>query len=151
MLHAEHHIADISTQDFSCATTNDQNFPIRVYKSATISERLRPVLLYFHGGGYCFGTLSSEDGFCSWVAEKAGIIVVNACYRHTPDWQWPAQREDAYAALNWLFEHLGGIGGDRDRVLVGGRSSGSNLSAGVALRDKDVVGDPLSISRPGQC
>jgi acetyl esterase/lipase len=96
-------------------------------------------LLFFHGGGYCFGTLSSEDGFCSWLVEKAGIIVVNACYRHTPDWKWPAQREDAYNALNWVFDNMDLIGGDRNKVLVGGRSSGSNLSAGIALRDKEVV------------
>lgn len=31
------------------------------------------------------------------------------------------------------------IGEDREKVLVGGRSSGSNLTAGVALRDKEVV------------
>ena len=28
---------------------------------------------------------------------------------------------------------------DREKVLVGGRSSGSNLAAGVALRDMEVV------------
>jgi acetyl esterase/lipase len=114
-----------------------------VYKVATTAIELRPVFIFFHGGGFCFGTLSSEDGFCSWIAEKAGVVVVNVCYRHTPAWKWPVPREDAYAALNWVFDNIGVIGGDREKVLVGGRSSGSNLSAGIALRDKDVV----SISR----
>jgi acetyl esterase/lipase len=31
------------------------------------------------------------------------------------------------------------IGEDREKVLVGGRSGGSNLAAGVALRDKEVA------------
>ena len=73
------------------------------------------------------------------MAENANIIVVNVCYRHTPNWRWPAQREDAYHALKWVFDNMSVVGGDKDRVLVGGRSSGSNLSAGIALRDKDVV------------
>lgn len=34
------------------------------------------------------------------------------------------------------------IGGDQEKVLVGGRSSGSNLAAGIVLRDKDVVRAP---------
>lgn len=131
--------AKLSTQDFSCPTTDDQNISIRTYRSSVATSTLPPVLIFLHGGGYCFGTLSSEDGFCSWIAENSGIIVVNVCYRHTPQWKWPAQREDAYNALNWVFENMEKIGGDKDRVLVGGRSSGSNLSAGITLRDKDEV------------
>jgi acetyl esterase/lipase len=71
--------------------------------------------------------------------ENAGIIVVNVCYRHTPDWKWPNQHEDAFSALSWVFDNIELVGGDRRKLLVGGRSSGSNLAAGVALRDKDVV------------
>jgi acetyl esterase/lipase len=111
-----------------------------VYKlSSTPPNSRLPVFFFFHGGGYCFGTLSSEDGFCSWVVEKVGIIVINVCYRHTPDWNWPAQQDDASNALNWVFDNLEMIGGNRETVVVGGRSSGSNLAAGAALRDKDAV------------
>lgn len=97
------------------------------------------MFIFYHSGGYCFGTLSSEDGFCSWIIEKVGIIVANACYRHTPEWQWPAQREDAFSVLNWVFGNINAIGGDGDKVLVGGRSSGSNLAAGITLRDNETV------------
>jgi len=135
--------ADISTRDLFCPTSDEQTIPIRIYRSSLTISTSPPVFVFFHGGGYCFGTLSSEDGFCSWMAENAGIIVVNVCYRHTPQWKWPVQREDAYNALNWVFDNMSLIGGDKDKVLVGGRSSGSNLSAGVALRDKDIVSNLL--------
>ena len=74
------------------------------------------------------------------MAENIGIVVVNVCYRHTPEWKWPTQREDAFNALDWVFDNIDMIGGDRDQVLVGGRSSGSNLAAGISLRDKELVG-----------
>ncbi|RDL29588.1 uncharacterized protein BP5553_10707 [Venustampulla echinocandica] len=132
---------DIDTKDFRCATTDEQTIPLRVYKPSSIPSGVQlPVFIFYHGGGYCFGTLSSEDGFCSWMVEKVGIIVVNVCYRHTPEWKWPAQREDAFNALNWVFDNIDLISGDQNKVLVGGRSSGSNLAAGVSLRDKDVHG-----------
>jgi acetyl esterase/lipase len=133
-------IAKIHTQDFSIPTSNEQTIQVRVYKPASSAEGAQlPVFIFFHGGGYCFGTLASEDGFCSWIVENAGIIVVNVCYRHTPDWKWPAQHEDAFSALSWVFDNIELVGGDRRKVLAGGRSSGSNLAAGAALRDKDVV------------
>jgi acetyl esterase/lipase len=37
------------------------------------------------------------------------------------------------------IDAFGVIGEDREKVLVGGGSSGSNLAAGVALRDMEVV------------
>lgn len=133
-------VAEIKTRDFTCATTDEQFIQLRVYTpSIPRTGGKLPVFVFYHGGGYCFGTLSSEDGFCSWIADKVGIIVVNVCYRHTPEWQWPAQREDAFSALIWVFEHIDDIDGDGDRVLVGGRSSGSNLAAGITLRDNETV------------
>ncbi|KAN0094235.1 Alpha/Beta hydrolase fold [Hyaloscypha variabilis] len=131
----------IHTQDFNIPTTNEQTIQLRIYKPASSAkDATLPVFIFFHGGGYCFGALASEDGFCSWIAENEGIIVVNVCYRHTPDWKWPAQHEDAFSALSWVFDNIELVGGDGNRVLVGGRSSGSNLAAGVALHDKDVHG-----------
>ena len=80
------------TKDYSCATTGGQEIPLRVYRdSTTLVNTQLPVFIFYHGGGICFGTLSSEDGFCFWIAERLGIIIVNVCYRHTPECKWPAQ------------------------------------------------------------
>ncbi|KAH7395528.1 Alpha/Beta hydrolase protein [Cadophora sp. MPI-SDFR-AT-0126] len=130
---------DIETRDFTCVTSDNETIPLRVYKpSSTPASVKLPVFIFYHGGGYCFGTLSSEDGFCSWIVEQVGIVVVNVCYRHTPQWKWPAQREDAFNSLNWVFDNIESLGGDEKRVFVGGRSSGSNLAAGITLRDTET-------------
>ncbi|PVH76490.1 lipase [Cadophora sp. DSE1049] len=130
---------DIETRDFRCATSDNETIPLRVYKPASTPVGVKlPVFIFYHGGGYCFGTLSSEDGFCSWIVEKVGIVVVNVCYRHTPQWKWPAQREDSYNSLNWVFDNIHEVGGDKDQVFVGGRSSGSNLAAGITFRDAET-------------
>ena len=133
-------VVDIETQDFTCPTSNEETIPVRVYKPASTQDGVQlPVFIFYHGGGYCFGTLPSEDGFCSWIVEKVGIVVVNVCYRHTPQWKWPAQREDAYNSFSWVFDNMNEIGGDINQVFVGGRSSGSNLAAGITLRDTETV------------
>ena len=133
-------VVDIDTRDFTCPTSNEETIPLRVYKPASTPTAAKlPLFIFYHGGGYCFGSLSSEDGFCSWIVEKLGIVVINVCYRHTPQWKWPAQREDAYNSLNWVFGNMKEIGGDSNQVFVGGRSSGSNLAAGITLRETETV------------
>lgn len=51
----------------------------------------------------------------------------------------PRERKDAFNALNWVFDNIYIIVGDRDKVPVGGRSSGSNLVAGISPWDKETV------------
>lgn len=67
------------------------------------------------------------------------MIVVHVCYRHTPEYQWPVQREDAMAGLDWVFEHIDELGGNPDKVVVAGRSAGGLLSAIVTLQDREKV------------
>ena len=133
----------VSQQDFACPTSDSETIPIRVYRpsSTPLTEKL-PVYLYFHGGGFLFGTLTTEDAACYGIVQALGIVVVNVNYRHTPEWKWPAQAHDAWAAVNWTFRNIDQIGGDETHVVVGGRSAGANLAAGVVLREKDVVGAP---------
>ena len=66
-------------------------------------------------------------------------MVVNVCYRHSPEWKWPTPANDALDALNWVFNNMDLIGGYETKVIVGGRSAGATLAAGVVLRDKDTV------------
>lgn len=134
----------VEQQDYACPTSDLQTVPIRVYRPAEglkkAGTKRLPVYIYFHGGGFLFGTLTSEDAACHAIVEELGIVVVNVCYRHTPEWEWPTQAHDAFAALNWVFENMQQkIGGDETKVIVGGRSAGANLAAGVVLREKDVV------------
>lgn len=139
----------VSQQDFSCPTSDNQTIPIRIYKPSSASPEARlPVYIYFHGGGFLFGTLTTEDAACYGIVKALGIVVVNVNYRHTPAWKWPCQAHDAWAALNWAYENMDAIGGDETKVVVGGRSAGANLAAGVVLREKDevCVVNPRSVS-----
>lgn len=128
----------VKVQDFSYPTTDGQTIPLRVYQPVRDDSKY-PVYVYFHGGGFLFGTLSSEDGACYQTVKTLGVVVVNICYRHTPEWKWPAAADDAFAGLNWVFDNIDAIQGDASRVIVGGRSAGATLAAGVTLREKDVV------------
>jgi acetyl esterase len=88
-----------------------------------------PVLVWIHGGGFVIGNPEMYDQLCRDLAATTPCIVVSLDYRLAPEHKAPAAVDDAFAAVGWVLDHADEIGGDRDRVAVGGDSAGGNLSA----------------------
>jgi arylformamidase len=139
--------------------------PVRVAYGADPAQRLDvyaqeseklPVLLFFHGGAWIAG-FPYWTGFMSRAASRNGALLVAATYRLAPAQRFPAQLDDATAALDWVRENIPRYGGDPQRIIVGGHSAGGHLAALVALtaHRPGVVGcfpvsAPLDI-RYGDC
>lgn len=116
--------------------------PIRIYTPADGGRR--PLLVYFHGGGWVQGTLDTHDRICRSLANAAGCLVVSVEYRLAPEHRCPAAAEDAYTATRWVADHAAALGGDPARLAVGGDSAGGNLAAVVTLMARDRGGPPLA-------
>jgi acetyl esterase len=93
-----------------------------------------PVLVYFHGGGWVFGSIETHDPFCQLLSEAAGIFILSVDYPLAPEHPFPAGLEDSVAALRWAAGHLGKWGCDVTRLAIGGDSAGANLAAAAANR-----------------
>src|SRR5438067_7153230 len=105
------------------------SIPARVYDAAAPGAPPRPVVAYFHGGGWVQGDLETHHGLCARLAQRAGVIVVAIDYRLAPEHRFPAAVEDCFAAYQWCRAHARELGGDPARVAVAGDSAGGNLSA----------------------
>ncbi len=109
--------------------------PVRVFRAP--DSAVRPLVAFFHGGGWVFGDLDSYDSMCRSLARGAEAIVVSVDYRLAPEHPFPAGFEDCYSVTRWLASNGQEIGGDPSRVAVAGDSAGGNLAAAVALRARD--------------
>ncbi len=115
--------------------------PLRIY--APDHDDPVPVLSFIHGGGWVRGSLDAYDGLCRRLTNRADCVVVSIDYRRAPERPFPTGFEDCYAATEWAATHAADLGGDPDRVAVGGDSAGGNLSAAVALAARDRDGPEL--------
>jgi epsilon-lactone hydrolase len=91
------------------------------------------VLLFFHGGGYCSGSIVSHRGMVTEVGRSARVRTLAVAYRLAPEHPFPAALEDARAAYGFLLDH--GIAAPR--IVVGGDSAGGGLTLALmtSLRD----------------
>lgn len=102
----------------------------------------KPLMLFFHGGGFVLGDRDSHDAVCRMICAAAGILVLSVEYRLAPEHPWPAAPDDAAAAWWWTVDHAEELGADPQRLSIGGDSAGGNLTAitaqaAVAGRGRD--------------
>ena len=109
--------------------------PIRARMTVPVgvSEGPLPALVFFHGGGFVVGSLSSHDHLCRSIAAASGVAVISVDYRLAPEHPFPAAVEDAEAATSHIAANPHEFGIDPTRLAVGGDSAGGNLAAVVAL------------------
>lgn len=101
------------------------------------SESPRPCLFYIHGGGWVAGSTYTVENPCKLIAELADAVVFNIDYSLAPEAKYPAAVEELWAALKHIYENASAYGIDRDKIMVAGDSAGGNLTAVLALRDRD--------------
>jgi acetyl esterase len=93
----------------------------------------RPLIVYFHGGGWVSCDIETHDSFCRALAKLTDAVVASVEYRLGPEAPFPAAPEDCYAAVQWLSEHSAQVHIDPNRIVVAGDSAGGNLAAVVSL------------------
>lgn len=121
----------------------DGPLPLRQYAPEGITRDL-PLVLFFHGGGFVFGSVDGYyDHVCRVLCAKANCRVISVAYRLAPENKFPAATDDCYAALQWAVRNCSELGIDIAKVFVAGGSAGANLAAVTALRARDLGGPAL--------
>ncbi len=95
-----------------------------------------PVVLWIHGGGWLAG---NKDNPPVAALTTRGYVVASMNYRYSTQAPFPAQLEDARAAVKWLRAHQGDFGYDGQRIAAWGHSAGGTMVSLLGARqDKDA-------------
>jgi acetyl esterase/lipase len=101
-----------------------------------------PVLVYFHGGGYCMGSFTQPyfHSFCLRAAQELPAVVLSVQYRLAPEHRLPAAIEDGAYFLSWLRAQSElaadpwlAESADFARTFISGASAGANLAHHVTV------------------
>ena len=96
------------------------------------SAELKPVVIFFYGGGWVKGE-RSDYGFAGAAYADKGFITIVPDYRQVPSVQFPAFVQDSALAVKWASENIGRFGGDPKRITLAGHSAGAYNAAMVVL------------------
>lgn len=128
--------------DLEIPGVEKNKIPLRIYTPNEFTSL--PVMVYFHGGGWVFGSVEEADAVCRRLSNHLGCIVASVEYRLAPEFPFPKPLEDCYEATKWIVENAHRFGGNNENVFVGGESAGGNLAAAVALMARNEKGPKLS-------
>jgi len=106
------------------------------------SDVLRPLLVFFHGGGFSVGDIETHDVPCRLLCHHAGIHVLSVDYRLAPECPFPAALEDGEAAFQWAVLNGGRLGADPTQIGIGGDSAGATIAT-VVTQSRAARGERL--------
>jgi len=129
--------------DTSPKTVSEDCLFLNVWTPAA-DEARRPVLVHLFGGGFQRGSATDGVEDAGALSTRGDCVIVRIGFRvgvlgflHLGD-VWGAPYEagnvgllDVVAALDWVAENIGALGGDSDNVTVFGLSSGAFMAAAL--------------------
>ncbi len=101
--------------------------PLSALRIHTPAEHAGRLILYFHGGGFVFGSPTTHAAMLGQLSRRVGACAVLPRYRLAPEAPFPAAVDDARAA--WDAVLASGIA--PERVIIGGDSAGGALAFGL--------------------
>ena len=96
----------------------------------------KAVIIFLHGGGYCFGSsLTTHRLGVSLMAKITGIACYSVDYRLAPEHPYPAALDDAMLAYQDIVSK-----NPDSRIILAGDSAGGGLSLALMMKLRDEGG-----------
>ncbi|KAK3760542.1 hypothetical protein RRG08_022826 [Elysia crispata] len=92
-------------------------------------EERKPVVIFVYGGGWSSGDKSSYGLLCSNIVKCTNTVAVCPNYSNYPKGYVDDMVQDIVDCICWVIENIQVYGGDKDKIVLMGHSSGAHLAA----------------------
>jgi acetyl esterase len=122
-------------RSFTYRTAAKRGLRLHVFAPVEASDTPRPAVLFFFGGAWRVGDITSFQDQAQAFARR-GYVAVLADYRvKCRDGSTPLDSlRDAQAAYVWLRANADALGIDRQRIVISGGSAGGHLALTTAMK-----------------
>jgi acetyl esterase/lipase len=131
--------------DVPYAGTSDFRQTLNVYAPAQKSTKPAPVIFWIHGGGWSGGEKTSVQLKPKFFTDL-GYVFVATNHRFIKTVPMNEIFADIAKALRWTHDHAAKFGGDPNRIVIMGHSSGAQLAAYLAIDERPLKAEGLSLS-----
>ena len=107
-------------------------------------NKLRPGIVYFHGGGWKSGSFETHERLVRELAVATDTTLIVVEYSLSPEAMFPTAVEQAYAATSYIAQHGVEFGIEGSKLAVMGDGVGANLATAVTMLAKYRRGPRLS-------
>jgi acetyl esterase/lipase len=133
----------IVTRDVPYGARREQSLDIYVPPNSvthTTAGKL-PVVVFVPQGGFVGGDKSDLEAVnVGKFFANSGCVCIVQNHRLAPEGAWPCAAEDVASATSWVHSNVASFGGDPERIILFGHSSGATHVATYALH-RDIAGD----------
>ena len=138
--------ADIKQYEDHYTTRDGTKMRVKVYQPTEPPSTGSPLIVMYHGGGFCIGTPEGEEQTCRNMVQAFGAVCVSASYRLAPEHKFPAAPNDSWDALKWAAANAKSLKADPSQgFIIGGTSAGGNITAVLAhLARDEQLSPPLT-------
>ena len=127
---------DVTTTEVVYKDDGDVALPMTIFQPS--GDGPFPALVRVHGGAWNVGAVDGAARIDHALAE-CGMVVAAMEHRRAPDYPYPAQVQDANAAIRWLKAHAADYKIDASRVGGAGDSSGAHTMLLNAMQPDDPL------------
>ncbi|KAK5057822.1 hypothetical protein LTR84_011823 [Exophiala bonariae] len=147
-------IEAVSESTAKYTTRDGQELNLFVFQPAQSSDKPKPLIIFYHGGGGSLGTAYSAAPWARSIVLQHDVVVISPQYRLAPEHPFPTGPSDAWDSFAYITANASTFAADpRAGLIVGGPSNGSSLTSIIALRAQNEPAIPkitgLYFAAPG--
>jgi acetyl esterase/lipase len=131
--------------DVPYAGTSDFRQTLNVYAPAAKPTKPAAVIFWIHGGGWRGGEKISVQLKPKFFTDL-GYVFVATNHRYVTTTPMNEIFADIAKSLRWTHDHAAEFGGDPNRIVIMGHSSGAQLAAYLAIDERPLKAEGLSLS-----
>ncbi|MFO7669025.1 MAG: alpha/beta hydrolase [Bacteroidales bacterium] len=147
---------EVIQEEKTYKTIDGKTLKVYVFSTAETKHKpLNPAIVFFHGGGWAYGSPSEFFGACERFA-KQGFITFSCQYRLSitddlivphPEITPVESVKDARSAMRWIRGNATLFNIDPGKIVAGGQSAGGQLALSTAMIENvNEASDNLDIS-----